>query len=1101
MDKPIESGSDFGNSYWRSPVIYPGSLAPVSAASVDDEAFRLLADNIPTLCWIANGDGYIFWYNRRWHEYCASTPAEMEGWGWQSVHDPTVLDEVMARWTSSISTGEPFEMTFPLRGADRVFRPFLTRVQPLHDASGNVVRWFGVNTDVSAQQLVESQLLVEQDRSQRVLAGMSEGFSLLSPDFVFLDINAEALRLDRRTREQMIGRSHWELYPGTENEALGKLYKHALAERVAVSLEHRHVWEDGRVFWLDMRAYPTDDGCLAVFFRDITDRHVAQQAAHESADRFEGAVRAFADILWTNDAQGRMAGEQPSWAALTGQSYAEYQGYGWSNAVHPDDAQPTVDAWEEAVAERRLFVFEHRVRRHDGVWRRFAIRAAPILNDDGAVREWVGVHRDITEHRANEARLRAVLDASPVGLVFADAPDGRITGGNTRAEEILGHEIYLSSDVEHYKEWVAFHLDGRRVEGHEYPLARAITGGENRPELEVRYQRGDGRLAYLRFIASPIVDEVGTITGGVVASLDIDKERRAELRQALFLQLADRLRLLDDPRAIIKMAIDLLGRHLGVARVGYAEITPDERQVVCEIDYADSVPHSIGTFPIEAFGHDNIAALRAGRTTFYDDATINALTRAAGGKTSQTRSGLAVPLVRDGRLRAALYVNDKDVRSWTAEEISLAEQVAARTWDALQRAAAEAQLRDLNETLERRVEERTAELRQTEEALRQAQKMEAVGQLTGGIAHDFNNMLAVVMGSLELLSRRTGTADARAKRYIDAASEGAKRAANLTQRLLAFSRQQPLQPEPLDVNRLVTGMSDILMHSLGGAVRLETVLAGGLWPVYADPNQLENVIVNLGINGRDAMPEGGKMTIETQNAHLDSRYAADEIGIAPGQYVLIAITDTGTGMPQEVINKAFDPFFTTKEVGKGTGLGLSQVYGFVKQSDGHVRIYSEVGQGTTIKLYLPRLHGHKPSSEGTELNDDLPRGESNELILVVEDEPAVRQFSTDALTELGYRVIAADSGESALRLLDEHDNIAMIFTDIVMPEMNGARLAELARQRRPGIPILFTTGYTRNAVVHNGVVDPGVELIGKPFTIEELAARVRAILDAQKRVD
>ena len=250
-----------------------------------------------------------------------------------------------------------------------------------------------------------------------------------------------------------------------------------------------------------------------------------------------------------------------------------------------------------------------------------------------------------------------------------------------------------------------------------------------------------------------------------------------------------------------------------------------------------------------------------------------------------------------------------------------------------------------------------AQLQLAQEALRQSQKMEAVGQLTGGIAHDFNNMLAVVMGSLELLGRRLSGNDARAKRHVNAAAEAARRASLLTQRLLAFSRQQPLEPEAIDPNKMVTSMSDLLRHSIGADIRLETVLGGGLWRTYADPNQLENVILNLAVNARDAMPGGGRLTIETQNTHLDERYAASHPGMVAGQYVLIAVTDTGTGMPAEVIEKAFDPFFTTKPVGKGTGLGLSQVYGFVKQSGGHVKIYSEVGQGTTIKIYLPRLSG------------------------------------------------------------------------------------------------------------------------------------------------
>lgn len=390
---------------------------------------------------------------------------------------------------------------------------------------------------------------------------------------------------------------------------------------------------------------------------------------------------------------------------------------------------------------------------------------------------------------------------------------------------------------------------------------------------------------------------------------------------------------------------------------------------------------------------------------------------------------------------------------------------------------------------------RENELIHAQEALRQAQKMEAVGQLTGGIAHDFNNMLAVVLGSLELLGRRVDPDDARARHYVQAATDSAKRAANLTQRLLAFSRQQPLQPEQIDANKLVAGMSDMLRHSIGVDVRLETILADELWPVEVDPNQLESVILNLSVNARDAMPGGGKLIIETQNADLDSRYTASELGVPAGQYVLIAITDTGAGMTPEVIAKAFDPFFTTKAVGKGTGLGLSQVYGFVKQSGGHIKIYSEVGQGSSIRIYLPRSITAAAAPGTAEATEDLPTSQQQEVILVVDDEPAVRQFSADALTELGYRVFDADNATVALTILRAHPEIAMLFTDIVMPDANGRVLADRAQQIRPDLKVLYTTGYTRDAVVHNGVVDKGVHLIGKPFSIDELASRVREVLD------
>ncbi|MFG6462559.1 PAS domain-containing protein [Roseateles sp. DXS20W] len=426
-------------------------------------------------------------------------------------------------------------------------------------------------------------------------------------------------------------------------------------------------------------------------------------------------------------------------------------------------------------------------------------------------------------------------------------------------------------------------------------------------------------------------------------------------------------------------------------------------------------------------------------------------------------------------------------------------QVAVLFQDVTARHRAEIALRELNDTLERRVQAEVADRLKAEEALRQSQKMEAVGQLTGGIAHDFNNMLAVVISSLDLLDRKFLRADPQAMRYVDAARNGARRAAQLTQRLLAFSRQQPLQPEPLDVNQLVAGMSDLLRHSLGGAIRLETVQAGGLWRTHADPNQLESAILNLAVNGRDAMDDvagDARLTIETANCHLDERYVAEHPGLQPGQYVMIAVTDTGTGMPPEVVAKAFDPFFTTKEVGRGTGLGLSQVYGFVKQSGGHVRIYSELGQGTTVKLYMPRLLGAYDDRAGGAAEAVIPQGDGRELVLVVEDEAVVRQMSVEALQELGYGVLEADGAEAALKLLDSHPDIALLFTDVVMPGLNGRKLGDEARRRRPALKVLFTTGYTRNAVVHNGVLDPGVHLIGKPFTLEELGTRVRQVLDA-----
>jgi signal transduction histidine kinase len=382
-----------------------------------------------------------------------------------------------------------------------------------------------------------------------------------------------------------------------------------------------------------------------------------------------------------------------------------------------------------------------------------------------------------------------------------------------------------------------------------------------------------------------------------------------------------------------------------------------------------------------------------------------------------------------------------------------------------------------------------------EERLRQSQKMEALGQLTGGLAHDFNNVLAVIISSMELAKRRLSRGDTNIGRFIDSAVEGAERAATLINRLLTFSRKQPLAPEPIDANKFVAGMSDLLRRTLGEHVRLETVLAGGLWRTHADPAQLENAILNLAVNARDAMPDGGRLTIETANCYLDDAYAARHADVPAGQYVLVAVSDTGSGMPPEVITKAFDPFFTTKEVGRGTGLGLSQVYGFVKQSGGHVKIYSEQGHGTTVKVYLPRFLDEGGPVAKPAAIQIASAGSAGETVLIVEDDERARQITAESLHELGYTVFQAESAASALRILDAQPDVTLLFTDVVMPDINGRKLAEEALRRRPELKVLYTSGYARNAIVHNSVLDPGVHLIPKPFTLEQLATKVREVLE------
>jgi PAS domain S-box-containing protein len=875
--------------------------------------------------------------------------------------------------------------------------------------------------------------------------------------------------------------------------------------------------------------------------REVTDRswaHVqrvrAQSELLTSTERFRAAVRATRGVLWTNDAHGRMAGEQPAWAALTGQSYDEYQGYGWARAVHAEDAQPTLDAWNRAVEARKTFIFEHRVRRFDGDWRLCSIRAVPVIGSGGEVVEWVGVHTDITEERAadealreSEARFRLVLDASPGGLYAVDL-EGNTTlvsrgflkmMGFADESEVLGRKLH---DVIHHT----------RPDRSSYPVQEcpiylcSSTGAAAHVEDEVFF-RTDGQALPVEYWASPIILN-GERIGASCTIVELTERKTAEaalLEESRTLETLNRtgaaLAAELDHERLVQMVTDA-GVELTGAQFGaffYNVLTEEGGSYML---YALS-----GAKPSQFdFGMPRATAIF--HPTFAGEGVIRSddITQDVRYGKSEPHFGmpkghlpvvsyLAVPVIsRNGEVLGGLFFgHPKPGRFSERHErlmLGIAAQAAvgidnARLYQAAQkelaeRMRAEAALREFNETLEARVQEEIDRRSEAEEALRQSQKMETVGQLTGGIAHDFNNLLQIVSGNLGLLRQKIPDGSAQLRRYADRAIVGAERATTLTQRLLAFSRRQPLAPKPIDVNKLVAGMSELLHRTLGETIELEAVLGSRLWPVEADPNQLENAILNLAINARDAMADGGKLTIETQNTYLDDSYAAQHPEVARGQYVVMCVSDTGAGMDADTIGRAIEPFFTTKEVGKGTGLGLSMVYGYLKQSGGHLKIYSEPGEGTTVKIYLPRLVG-EIVDEASHSPPPVAEATGQETILVCEDDEDVRAFSVEVLTDLGYRVLEAGDGPSALRLLREHaDTVDLLFTDVVLPGgMTGAVLAKEALAIRPGLKTLFTTGYARNAIVHHGRLDQGVELLTKPFSFGDLAVRVRDILDLVRK--
>ncbi|MBB3564365.1 PAS domain S-box-containing protein [Rhizobium sp. BK512] len=716
-------------------------------------------------------------------------------------------------------------------------------------------------------------------------------------------------------------------------------------------------------------------------------------------------------------------------------------------------------------------------------------------------------------------RLQQVLDSAvDTGIIMLDV-DGIITGWSKGAEALLG----WSQDEMLGKTLVAiFPPEGGAAALLEAELTDARTRGKGSGE-GWRLQRGGGRI-WAVGETTPIMDDERKLVGFVKVLRDRTEQRETEIalrERTRALEILNRagadLARENDLEKVVQLVTDA-GVELTGAQFGaffHNVINPSGESYML---------YTLSGVPREAFSKfpmpRNTAVFAP---TFLGEGIVRSadITQDSRYGRNEPRKGmpeghlpvrsyLAVPVIsRMGEVIGGLFFGHADIGVFDEASESglagLAGEAAvaidnARLYDAAQRELqerrrAEEALKELNANLEHLVKQKTEELTQNAEALRQAQKMEAVGQLTGGVAHDFNNLLQIIVGNLDTLTRNLPPEAGRLRRAASQAMNGARRAAALTQRLLAFARRQPLDPKPIDANSLIRGMSELLHRTLGEIYNIEVVLAAGLWKAEADPNELESALLNLAINARDAMPEGGKLTIETFNAHLDEAYASAHAEVIPGQYTAISVSDTGMGMDTETLSHVFEPFFTTKDQGKGTGLGLSQVYGFVKQSKGHVKIYSEVGEGTTVKIYLPRLYADGADEDVAEA-PAIPEAAPGEVILVVEDDPDVRAYSVESLRELGYHVLEAKDGPAALQALSSHGKVDLIFSDVVLPGgMSGADVVAKARETDPALKALFTTGYSRNAIVHHGRLDKGVHLLPKPFSFEDLAVRVRDVLD------
>ena len=665
--------------------------------------------------------------------------------------------------------------------------------------------------------------------------------------------------------------------------------------------------------------------------------------------------------------------------------------------------------------------------------------------------------------REDEERFRNALEIGTVGVIFFDNA-GAITDANDAFLRMGG---YSREDLEAGRlrwdeltppEWVA----ASRRAGEE-----VRTSGSSTP-YEKEYYRNDGSRWWGLFAAKALGER-----GGVEFVLDVTEAKHAEtaLRDS-----EARLRSFVENATDVLWIIDAETQRLEYLSPSYEGIWGEPRERVMQdlsrwtaLVHPDDRARTLATLPRALAGETCAVEYR--------------IVRPDGGVRWILDTGFPIPDA-DGRvLRVGGVAQDITGRRW-AEEALRASEVA---------------LRGVNETLEARVEERTAELMAAEATLRQAQKMEAVGQLTGGIAHDFNNMLQAIGGSLELVQRRIGRGRAEeADQFAEAARKTVERAAALTHRLLAFARRQMLQPRAIEPDTLIEGIAELIRRTVGRTITVELRMGNGIWTVLCDPNQLENVLLNLAINARDAMPEGGMLTIGTEDVGLGAADVAGQEGAEPGDYVEIAVTDTGTGMDETTRERAFEPFFTTKPIGQGTGLGLSQLYGFAQQSGGVVRLDSAPGQGTTVRLCLPRHEQAENAEEaGPDTAADALLAGAGGTVLLVEDEAGVRAVAAEALRELGCHVLEAGDGAAALRVLHGSlgSRVDVLVTDVGLPGgLNGRQVADAARERRPGLPVLFITGYAGSVL--EGQLAPGMEVITKPFALSALASRVRDVIEA-----
>ncbi|WP_370435575.1 PAS domain-containing protein [Microvirga sp. TS319] len=872
------------------------------------------------------------------------------------------------------------------------------------------------------------------------------------PDNPIVFVNEAFCRTTGYSAEEAVGRNCRFLQPHEASEDSRRQIREALSDGRAVSIEILNRRKDDTRFWNHLFITPVgDESGKPLFFLstqvDVTQAHQAEEmqaalrASQKELDQTNERLRQTLTVAgtggsWDWDIAHRRLTADGRFAALNGLDPAEaargLPGEAFFKAIHPDDRIRIRLAVAGILNGAEVFSKEYRLLAPDGSVRWAHARGRCHFGDDDRPARFTGVVVDITEQKHVEERLRIAQSAGGIGTF--EYVDGFATVSvSDEFCRLLG--LHPTSD-----------LPVRTINALVVPGDPAVVeqGAEDQGAAyaECRIQRPDNteirwlarRGEYVRDTETAGLRFIGVIYD--ITAAKQSEERLRELNERLESRVEERTRERD---RLWSLSSDLFS--------------------VCDADGFLKAVNPAWT-DLLGYGEGEVVGTRFETWIHPED---------------RTPSHHLLQVLQRGE-----PLKDFDVRIRAKD--------GSYHWISWTFAPAE----DVFYSVGRDVTQR----KQLEEQLRQSQKMEAVGQLTGGIAHDFNNLLTGIVGSLDLLKTRMGQGRyERLDRYIQAATTSANRAAALTHRLLAFARRQPLDPKAVDVNRLVMSMEDLLRRTTSEAIELTIATSDDLPLTLCDPNQLESAILNLVINARDAMPEGGDLIIETALIHLDNASATTSQEIAPGPYVTIRVSDSGTGMPPDVLAQVFDPFFTTKPIGEGTGLGLSMVYGFAKQSEGHVRITSQVGRGTTVTIYLPAHEGEISEAVAAPSLSEAHRAEAGETVLVVEDEPVVRALILEILADLGYQALEAVDGPSGLQILESKRRIDLLVTDVGLPGLNGRQLADQARLVRPDLRVLFITGYAEQATMASGFLAPGMEMITKPFAIEDLAVRIREIME------